>query len=143
MQAVYNRRGQFGTKPTIGEVVSVLRLEIWRHFVVYILIDALDECADDGWSRDTLITKLQELLAAEAPNSTRIQFLVTSRSPDNLFSTGAKVQIQAADEDVEVFMSQRFVQGISRSGIISENVRNDEDLKKRIISTVVEKADKM
>ena len=129
---MYNRRSRFGTKPTIEEVVSVLRLEIWRHSVVYILIDALDECADDGLSRDILITKLQELLAVKAPNSTRIQLLVTSRSPNSLFSIGAKVQIQAADGDVEAFVSQCIVQGISKSRLISE-----------IINTVVKKADKM
>lgn len=143
VKAVYDRRGRLGTKPTIDEVVSVLRREIRRHSVVYILIDALDECADDGLSRDTFVTKLQEILAAQAPDSTRIQLLVTSRSPDNMFSSGAKMQIQAAEEDVESFISQRIVQGISRSRSISKIIRKDEKLKKWIISTVVVKADRM
>lgn len=110
---------------------------------MYILIDAFDEYADDGLSRETLVTKLQEMLAAKTPNSTRIQLLVTSRSPENMFSSGNTMQIQAAEEDVMSFVSQRFNDGISRSRLISENVRKNEELKEWIIKTVVEKADKM
>lgn len=143
VQDVYNRRGRFGTKPTLDEVVSILRQEILRHSLVYILIDAFDEYADDGLSRETLVTKLQEMLAAKRPNSTRIQLLVTSRSPENMFSSGNTMQIQAAEEDVMSFVSQRFDDGISRSRLISENVRKNEELKEWIIKTVVEKADKM
>lgn len=110
---------------------------------MYILIDAFDECADDGLSRKALVTKLQEMLAAKKLNSTRIQLLVTSRSPENMFSSGATMQIQAAGEDVMSFISQRFIEGISRSRSISENVRKDEKLRKWIINTLVQKADKM
>lgn len=120
----------------------MLRLEIWRHSVVYILIDALDECADD-LSRDTLVTTLQEILAVKAPNGTRIQLLVTSRSPDSMFPSATKMQIQAAGIDIKSFVSQRLIQGTPRSGSISEEVRKNEKLRKWIIETVVEKADRM
>lgn len=143
VQVLYDRRGRNSTKPTIDEVVSILLQEVWRYSAVYILIDALDECADDGLSRDAFIAQLQGILAAQAPDSTRIQILVTSRSPDNVFSGAVKMQIQAAEEDVKSFVSQRVVQGISRSRSISEDVRKDEKLKNWIIRTIVEKADKM
>ena len=143
VQDVYNRRARFGTKPTLDELVLILRQEIWRHSVVYILIDAFDECVDDGLSREILVTKLQEMLAAKRPNSTRIQLLVTSRSPENMFSSGSTMQIQAAEEDVVSFVSQRFHEGISRSRSISGNVRKNKALREWIIQTVVEKADKM
>ena len=143
VQALYKQRGRHGMKPTIDELVSVLRQEIRMYSVVYILIDALDECADDGLSRDTLVTKLQDILSVQEPDSTSIHLLVTSRSPNNMFSSGTRMQIQAAEEDVESFISQRIVQGISKSRSILENIRKNEKLKKWIISTVAEKADRM
>lgn len=143
VQFLYDRRGRNGTKPTTEETVSVLRQEVWRHSVVYIFIDALGECADDGLSRETFIAQVREILAAQAPDRTRIHILVTSRSPDNMFSGVVKMQIQAAEEDVKSFVSQRFIQGISRSGSISEDSRKDEKLKNWIMTTIVEKADTM
>ena len=111
--------------------------------IVYILINALDECADDGLSRNTLVTKLQDILSVQEPDSTSIHLLVTSRSPNNMFSSETRMQIQAAEEDVESFISQRIVQDISKSRSISENIRRNERLKRWIISTVAEKADRM
>ena len=143
VQDMYNRRGRFGTKPSFDGVVSILHQEIWRHSVVFILIDAIDKCADDGMTRDALVAGLEGLLAAKGSESTRIQLLVTSRSPDNIFSSGAKMQIPAAEEDLNMFISSRLSQGISRSRSISENVRKDDKMRKWIIARIIERADKM
>jgi len=51
------------------------------------------------------------------------------------------MQVEAAKKDIRRFVSLRFINGISRSRMISSDIRKNEKLKKTIIDTISERAD--
>jgi len=85
VQELYKRRIKSNTEATLDEVVAMLKTQIWRHSVVHLLIDALDECPEDGKVRMTVIQRLQGILAATKPDTVKVRLLVTSRSDASPF----------------------------------------------------------
>lgn len=140
---MYAKHTRYRTIPTIDEITSIVQAEIRRHSAVFLVVDALDECPEDGRIRATLTAKLQNILTAAASTATEIRILVTSRFANNVFINANVTEIRATDNDVERLVRQSIEDGLSDDEVISRSIRQNEALKDAIVATVSEKADKM
>ncbi len=101
---------------------------------VYIVVDALDECADSNGARGRLIDKLCELQAR-----LDVRLLFTSRDIPEIkqkFQSNPVLEVRASGEDV-----RRFVEGqIPR---LPNCIQRDEELKHTVQNKIVEAVDGM
>ena len=101
---------------------------------VYIVVDALDECADSDGTRRELLTNLGGL-----QNETNTNLMATSRFEPHvmkMFKGVLSLRIRASDDDIK-----QFVRGqIHR---LPNCVQRDPDLQRKIQDDIVEATDGM
>jgi hypothetical protein len=92
----YQQHERKGSHPSVGEYVQLLQVECTGFKHIYIIVDALDEAADDDGTRSNIITVLRSLPAY-------VSLMVTSRplaSIKNNFAGSKTLEILADDEDI-------------------------------------------
>lgn len=123
-----------GSKPPLDDIFGALQSVCSNYATVYIIVDALDECADKDGERGRLIDKLRELQAR-----TDVRLLFTSRSIPEItqkFQSNPMLEVHASEEDV-----RRFVVGqISR---LPNRIQRDDELKQVIQNKIVKAAEGM
>lgn len=122
------------TRPTLSEISKTIQLEVSRFTKVFIVIVALDECADFD-SRAAVVTELQRLRK-------KANLMIFSRPLENLknkFQEMITVEIKATDDDLRAYVTNQ----ISCADRLSLNVRNDSRLERDIQHTVVQKSQNM
>lgn len=115
--------------PQLGNTVQALSTEIARFSSVFLVIDALDETADDQGIRTTLLSELESL---------PIKLLVTSRYDTSLerkFEDAARIDIEATADDVRKYVKAR----IRSEPLLMRHIPGDIDLQEDIVNKVVEK----
>lgn len=88
--------------------------------MIYVVVDALDECEDKDGVRSQLIDKLRGLQAR-----IDVRLLFTSRSVYEItrkFQSDPVLEVYASEDDV-----RRFVAG--RMSILPNRIQRDDDLK--------------
>ena len=143
VQELYDRHTKMNTGATLDEVILILKAQISRLSAVYLFIDALDECPEDGRARQILTQRLQDLLGLEGQKESTIRLLVTSRSAISLFTASEIIEIKATEDDIVRFVSHSFIQGISQYEQVSDSVRKNQALRQSIINMILKKSDKM
>ena len=126
-----------GSRPTINELSSLLHSEINTLSEVFILVDAMDECSVNDYTREELLITLQRLL--EMPN---VRLMITSRpvaSIDAHLQDMAYLEIRAADEDIRKYIENR----IPKERRLVPHVRGDDAFQVSIIDTIIAKAQGM
>lgn len=99
LQQHHNTRG---SRPTKDELLKTLKASATQLTKLYIIIDALDECAIENGTRRQLSDCLGQMR-----NSTDIRLMVTSRHiPDIVqeFQDSLRIEIRARDEDIKPFI---------------------------------------
>ncbi|KAI9775380.1 MAG: hypothetical protein M1839_001235 [Geoglossum umbratile] len=125
-------RGRTRKPPTLNEFSKLLQSEIRRFSRVFVIIDALDECAEGDGTRGRFLAELRK----PQPD---IHLLVTSRHmpiPERDFEEAMRVEIRARDEDVEKHLESR----IGRESRLTGYVKRDPSLRGTVVSTIVKKA---
>jgi hypothetical protein len=92
-----------GTRPSAEQLRQTLQAVLVEFSLVYLVIDALDECSADNGTRRQFLDHIQELQCA-----TDLRILGTSRHlPDIVqhFSGASRVEIRAHDQDVKLFLA--------------------------------------
>jgi hypothetical protein len=120
-------------RPTLGELSELLKQEIDQYEKVFVLIDALDEYSEANDARHAFLAELQKL----GPS---LYLLVTSRFSSTIeheFKDVARVEIIASDKDIETYVDGRIDKNSSG---LARHVRKYPNLRKDIVSTVIEKA---
>jgi hypothetical protein len=105
VSSLYRENTSKGTRPSLAEVMTVLRFELRRYSKVFIILDALDEC-EDGIASDIL----NELCRA-GPN---VNVLVTSRYPkgdQSFFEHSPTVTIRPLEVDILRYVESRIKSG--------------------------------
>lgn len=74
LKKLYEHHIHKSTFPALDKVSKILHSEMDRYSKVFIVIDALDECADDDRAREILLSELNALQTTHPMNS-----MVTSR----------------------------------------------------------------
>ena len=130
-KALYAKHTRYRTKPTLDDIISIVRTEVRRHSTVFLVVDALDECPEDGRVRAVFVERLQYILTATASAETRVRLLVTSRMAKSVFPNANEVEIRATDRDVERLISQRIEDGLSDDDEISQSIRQNKGIQGR------------
>jgi hypothetical protein len=129
---LYRHHRNKQTHPPLSEYSRLLQAEL-RHFSkVFIVIDALDECSEEGRIREHFLAEVQKLLAV-------VRLLVTSRHMPDIErkSEGeARLEIRASDEDVERYLESRIESQLP----LANYVEMDHALRRDILNTIIRRA---
>lgn len=112
----------------------MLKKELDSYERIYVLVDALDECADDA-AREMLVEQLQNLKSG-------LNLMVTSRPSENIarmFKGTLLNQISAHPADLRTYVESRIAQGTR----LRQHVRSDDALSEDIMQNVVNSAEGM
>ena len=123
-----------GTKPSLDEIFSVLQDVLAHYPIVYIVIDALDECQDSDGTRRQILSKVRALQA-----SGDVRLMVTSRfipEIEDEFKEALSLEVRATNEDVK-----RFVAG--QTYRLPKRIQRDLVLQDLVQKKIVEAADGM
>ena len=128
LEDMYQHHRHQGSQPLLSELLICLK-KVSREFEkLYIIVDALDEYAQDS---------LDDLLKSIRGISPRACHFFTSRPNIHItLKDVVHLKIEAHANDIENFLVGR----IEESKIISDLVRKDPMLKARIVETITEKA---
>lgn len=119
--------GSQTTTLTGREVSDLLKVVVRRFTKVFILVDGLDEAADDV--KDELLSVLISLAANILLTSRPLDLFLTSHAPGAL-----RVSIQAHATDIEIFVAGR----VKMSARLQSIMRNKPDLLDRLIALIKE-----
>lgn len=128
-----------GSEPRPDELVKILLASIRSYSKVYLLIDALDECPEDGETRQSVLERI-ERLTQDAPN---LKVLTTSRelpaireSMTALGSIPMCLATSAVNADIRIYVANQ----LSGDRSFGKFKKQTLDL---IESTIASKADGM
>lgn len=132
-------------KTSLGlEKIKANTIEAMRSYSkILIVVDALDECTEQGGSRSQFIKALQCFLSNASLASGKVQLIVTSRLTKSPFEGTSKVGIQATDEDLRKLVERRFHDGICESQRVANKIRSDKDMQEMLINAIIRGAQRM
>jgi Cdc6-like AAA superfamily ATPase len=122
------------SRPSLNEILQVLQSVCSNYSTVYIVVDALDECADRDGTRDGLIDKLRELQAR-----IDVRLLFTSRFIPEVtqkFQSNPILEVRASEEDVRCFVAGQIPR-------LPNCIQRDVELKQAVQNKIVEAVDGM
>ena len=129
----YHSKGQI--RPLLSEYIGLLQAHIRCCSMVFIVVDALDECSEDDGVRDLFVAQLRCLLP-------HIRLLVTSRDVTSIgeaFEGATRLEIRAHDEDIRTYLQVR----IQEQALLRSHIKEDPSLRDTIIDTIIAKASGM
>jgi hypothetical protein len=77
VQDLYKSHSRHNIRPKLGEISEILKSETGRYSKIFVVVDALDECAEDKGSRESLLNELRKLQPIAS-------LMVTSRFIDSI-----------------------------------------------------------
>lgn len=125
---LYESHRKYGTRPTLAQLTEVLQKLVPKQQRLHAFVDALDECADSEPEALEFVTAVQAL-------GPQLKILCTSRFSftfEDYFRKYSKLAISAKHEDLQVFVDAQ----IQKQYRLSKLLRNDAELKDRIINTI-------
>ncbi|OCK92309.1 ankyrin, partial [Cenococcum geophilum 1.58] len=102
VERLHQQHASRGTKPSFDEIIGALGSVLANYSTVYVVIDALDECRNNG-TRHQLLAKLRDLQAG-----TDLRLMITSRFIPEIvdeLKEELRLEVQASDEDVKRFVA--------------------------------------
>ncbi len=129
LENLFSKHASKRSQPSIDEIGRNLQDVVALYSRVYIIIDALDECQTNNGCRARL---LEELFTIQ--NVSEANILATSRSiPDisEKFKSSAMLEIQADEEDVQMYLDHRMPQ-------LPKFVGQRQDLQEEIRSAIIQ-----
>jgi hypothetical protein len=135
LMAMYSKHRNRHTHPPLGEYSSLLQFVSRSFSQVFVVIDALDEYAEDDGTRDTLLAEIRKL----QPD---IHLLVTSRWIPNIereFEGSSRLEIRASNEDVKRYLKGRIMKAARLQRLVKEN----PTLYDEIINTIAKNSREM
>ena len=132
VKALYNDHVKRNARLPPEELIQALHLEIIRYRRVFVVVDALDECTEEGNTRMDLLDTLRSL-----PGN--INLLVTSRHISTIaseFIGATTLEVIASDSDVTRYILGR----IQREHRLARHIKADPSLRQSLINKIVERA---
>jgi hypothetical protein len=98
---LHKKHGERGTRPSIEEIMEVLRSEIgsYSKSKIFIVVDALDECPENV--RRGLLAQLGALLPSA-------QLMITSRPHIASEFPSTELEVRASDDDLRDYIDARL-----------------------------------
>lgn len=122
---------------SLGDIESIA-VEVAKSYTrVFLVIDALDECTDEGFNQTIFVQSLQTLKQG------KVQILVTSRQAETLLESDEKLEILATEEDLRKLVRKRVEFGMSRNKRLAQQIRLDDGLASELSNLIIERAQPM
>jgi hypothetical protein len=135
VRSLYEKHVKRDTHPTLKEISKTLQLEMSHFSKVFIVFDALDECATDQNIRSKVLDELKTLQPKLRLMVTGRPFAATYMSRFDGYKT---LEIRARDSDIKKFVEGQIDTDESVRKYTSES--DGDELRKQIVDTVVIKA---
>ena len=129
---LYTRHAAEGTKPALEEILVEIHAISRDLSKVFVVIDALDECAQDKGTGTSFLEAMPRI-------RDQIHLLITSRTTINLFHhlpTAVCINIDAKDTDITKYLKSRII-GERR---LQRIIAGDSDLEQTIVKTILRNA---
>jgi hypothetical protein len=127
------------TRPTLKDYSELLSSMVRQFSQVYLMVDALDECAKvDGERNTNRHSFVNELKKLQSSTDGSLHLLITSRPLPEIgqdLEGAAKLEIRASDEDITTYVNWK----ISDSETLTLYTNEDFTLKKEINDSLLEK----
>ncbi|KAL6696840.1 ankyrin repeat-containing domain protein [Trichoderma pleuroticola] len=130
IQSFYERHKEEGSRPLIEELVHLLQVITSLFSRAYVVIDALDECDDNDYSRTRL---LNSLFAAQKKG---LNICATSRNVHAIqqrFEDAIKWQVIPSENDIFSFLDRRMAQ---LPDFVQSNIPLQKEIKESIESAI-------
>ena len=131
LKTLYCHHVNHGTRPTLDEVFRMLQSEMNSYRQVFVVVDALDECAVENRSRQDLLSKLYTLQTSHA-----INLMITSRSIPGItqeFQDCLELEVLAKEEDINKYIDGQMHR---LAGCVIRNHDLQNIVKKGIVNAV-------
>jgi hypothetical protein len=128
IQSMYKSHSTKGTKPSVDDILGLLKSICSKYPAVFIIVDALDEISDRGIAKN-LVDKIYELQAGKD-----VQLLCTSRHLPDLtqkFGSSLMLEVKAEEEDVRQYISGQISH-------LPNCIQRDDELKLIVQSKIAE-----
>lgn len=135
IKSCYEHHARYGTRPSLKEIVGLLRSQVETFDQLFIIIDALDECPEQDQTRKSFFAQVRAL-----PPKARL--MVTSRNVptiEKMFKHDMCIEIRAQDQDIKRFINSQIEQRDEFADLLEDH----EELRFDITATVLEKANGM
>ena len=131
LRKLYEHHVQKSTFLALDEITTFLHSEMVGYSKVFIVVDALDECAHDDDTHEILLSELNALQTTNPMN-----LMITSRhilKIEQKFQEAIRLEIRASDADV-----QKYLEGhMSRlASCVTKNISLQETIKSEIVKAV-------
>lgn len=116
VQELYKLHDRFRTHSTLEQISETLRLVAGEFSKVFIVIDALDECATSENTRATILDGILRL-----QKHATVNILATSRPNEEIsrhFSGSVTKDISAAETDIRVYLNRQIT--LNKSLVIDD-----------------------
>lgn len=131
--SLYQLHKKYGTRPNLTQVIKLLQQALSSYRLLYIVIDALDECSES--SALQIVSEIRAL-------GSHVRLLSTSRpstSIESIFDGATRLEISAREVDIRLFLEDR----LAHESRLGRHVQSDPSLKKQIIDTIIGEAQGM
>ncbi|KAL7960660.1 hypothetical protein V8C34DRAFT_302963 [Trichoderma compactum] len=131
LRSLYAEHMKENTRPSISDIGSLLQNIVLSFSRVFIIIDALDECADVDDVRFITLTELKKL-------QHRMLLLVMSRpmpDPEGLLEDAIRINVEASLTDIRKYFEQR----IDNTRSVQKHVEGVPDLRQKIVTVILQK----
>lgn len=132
---LYRSHQKYGTRPTLTQITAALRKLISNFEIFYVVVDALDECAESEEDSIRFVSVISSL-------GSQVKLLCTSRFSstfDGYFKDYERLEISAQKGDIRMFLDSH----IQQQHRLSRHVRADPSLKEDIIGAIIEESEGM
>ena len=133
VKSLYNQHKVAKTRPSLGEITTILQAVAAMYSRVFIVVDALDECQTTSACRTEFLSEIFDL---QAKLKCGVNFFATSRFIPEItdkFEDSMSLEIQASEQDV-----RRYVDGhISHlPSFVGRSPDLQEEIKTKIVKAV-------
>ena len=137
VENLYDQHTELSTTPRHQEIVSILEREVERFASVYIVVDAVDEMTEEKNLASSFLGTLSKLALSK---KTRVNILATSNIEQSSLEESGEIHITARADDIELFANDSISHGVSCSNDISNSIKNDPELRQRLVRQIRVKA---
>ena len=124
--------------------IEFIAVEVAESYTrVFLVIDVIDECTDEGLNQTLFLQFLQILKQGGSAIAGKVQILVTSRQVETLLETDDKLEILVNEDDLRSLVRKRVEFGMSKSKRLAQQIRLDDELARELSENIVERAQLM
>ncbi|KAL5085680.1 hypothetical protein Trisim1_010028 [Trichoderma cf. simile WF8] len=124
--SLYTTHEERSTRPSLEEIIKTFQDVVTMYSRVFVIIDALDECATSNHCRETI---LSEIIGCTKQSNLKL-FATARHIPEisERFKYGLCLKIEASESDIRKYIDSR-ISRLSPTSVISQSKALQEEIK--------------